>query len=274
VAVNLRRRWTLVLAVGLTLVSQPSASAHAAEPSIKLWRLDCGTIEEGDPLPSPWFQRPVPVPCFLVQHGTSYLLWDAGLSARALGNQHPRLKLNRTISDQLRQIGVRSEQVGFVGISHNHGDHTGQAMQFPQAKLLIGVGDFEALKSATPPPGTAPTHIQAWVDGKAPVEALREDKDVFGDGSVMVLMTPGHTPGHSSLLVKLKSGAVILSGDLWWTHTDALRARVPDFNTSRAETLASRDRISRMADKLDATIILQHELRDVELLPVFPKAAE
>jgi glyoxylase-like metal-dependent hydrolase (beta-lactamase superfamily II) len=262
----------MLLAAAVAVTS--TASAQKAEPKVKLWRLDCGTINDGEPVPSPWSKRPVPVPCFVVQHGASYLLWDAGLSARALGNQHPTLKLNRTVSDQLKQIGIRPEQIGFVGISHYHGDHTGQALQFPKAKLLIGARDFEALKSATPPPGSAPTHIKAWLDGTSPAEPLTEDKDVFGDGKVTVLMTPGHTPGHTSLMVKLASGTVILGGDLWFTHADALRERMPEFNTSRAETLASRDRISRLADKHDATIILQHEPGDVDLLPAFPNSAE
>ncbi len=67
---------------------------------------------------------------------------------------------------------------------------------------------------------------------------------------------------------------MILAGDLWFSHSDALRGSIPDFNTSRAETLASRDRIARLAEKLDAVIILQHEPADVAKLPTFPKAAE
>jgi glyoxylase-like metal-dependent hydrolase (beta-lactamase superfamily II) len=201
-------------------------------------------------------------------------LWDAGLSRRALGNAHPTYKLDRTITDQLKDIGVRPEQIAFVGISHYHGDHTGQAAQFPQARLLIGAPDYAALTAASPPSGSAPTHIQPWIDGKAPVEALREDRDVFGDGRVTILMTPGHTPGHSVLLVKLATGPVILAGDLWFSHADALRGTMPDFNTSRAETIASRERIARLAETLDAVVIVQHEPADVAKLPPFPRAAE
>jgi N-acyl homoserine lactone hydrolase len=67
---------------------------------------------------------------------------------------------------------------------------------------------------------------------------------------------------------------VILAGDLWFSHSDALRGTMPDFNTSRAETLASREHIARMAEKLDATIILQHEPADIPKLPAFPQSAE
>jgi N-acyl homoserine lactone hydrolase len=250
------------------------AQAPAKSAPLKLWRLDCGRLDENGGRAWDWQRVATPVPCYLVANGSRYLLWDAGISRRALGNVHPVAKLDRTISDQLAQIGVRPEQIEFIGISHYHGDHTGQATQFPKAKLLIGANDLAVLKSATPPGGAAPPHVQPWLDGKAPVQALQEDHDVFGDGRVTVLMTPGHTPGHSALLVKLAAGPIILAGDLWFSHSDALRGTMPDFNTSRAETLASRDRIARMAEKLDAAIILQHEPADIAKLPAFPKAAE
>lgn len=263
-------------ALSLVLIAGSGvAQSVPPKPQLKLWRLDCGRIlNEENAGHSPWQENTMPLPCYLVRNGDRYLLWDAGLSRRALGNAHPTLKLDRTITDQLAQIGVKPEQVAFVGISHYHGDHTGQATQFPQATLLIGAGDLEALKRATPPGGAAPTHIAPWLNGTAKVEALVEDRDVFGDGRVTVLMTPGHTPGHSSLLVKLDRGNVILSGDLWATHEDVLRGTMPEFNTSRAETLASRDRIARLAEKLDATVVIQHEKADIGKLPVFPAAAE
>ena len=267
-AAGLGALWLLLAAF-----QAPPAKAPAAPAEMALWRLDCGRIVEDMAQPSPWRREPLPVPCFLVRHGSRYLLWDAGTSARALGNAHPTIKLDRTISDQLAEIGVRPEQVEFVAISHYHGDHTGQASQFPKARLLIGAGDLAAMKSASPPAGVAPTHLAPWIEGGAPVDALVEDKDVFGDGRAVVLMTPGHTPGHSSLLVKLQGGNVLLSGDLWATHSDVIRGHMPEFNTSRAETLASRDRFSRLADKHDATVILQHEIADLAKLPVFPKAA-
>jgi glyoxylase-like metal-dependent hydrolase (beta-lactamase superfamily II) len=264
----------LAIAAALLLTcGDHSLAASTPEPKLKLWRLDCGRLEENGDRPWAWQRVPTPTPCYLIAHGSRYLLWDAGVSKRALDNAHPTVKLDRTISDQLAQIAVKPDEIEFIGISHYHGDHTGQATQFAKAKLLIGSGDFFALKTSPPPGGAAPSHLQPWLDGSAQVEALREDRDVFGDGSVIILMTPGHTPGHSALLVKLATGPVILAGDLWFSHSDALRGSMPDFNTSRAETIASRDRISRLAEKLDAVIILQHAPSDVAKLPQFPRPA-
>ena len=255
------------------LAQTPAAPPPTGAP-LKLWRLDCGRLDENKQRPWAWQKVPTPTPCFLIGNGNRYLLWDAGLSKRAIGANHPVAKLERTITEQLAQIGIKPEQIEFIGISHYHGDHTGQATQFPKAKLLIGAEDLAALKSKTPPGGAAPPHIQPWLDGSSPVEPLAEDRDVFGDERVTILMTRGHTPGHSSLLVKLATGPVILSGDLWFSHSDALRAAMPDFNTGRAETIASRDRIARLAEKLDAVIILQHEPADVSKLPTFPQSAQ
>jgi glyoxylase-like metal-dependent hydrolase (beta-lactamase superfamily II) len=244
----------------------------AAAP-IALWRLDCGSMIEPDAGPSPWRRGPLPVSCYLIRNGDRYLLWDAGLSARLIGNPQPTMRLERTIPDQLRQLGLSADRITFLGISHYHGDHTGQASAFPGARLLIGAADLTAMRSAQPPTGVAPSHLRPWIEGGAPVTALIEDHDVFGDGRVTVLMTPGHTPGHSALLVKLAGGTVMLTGDLWLSHAEALKDDMPDFNTSRAETIASRQRFGRIAWRNDATIVIQHERADVDLLPAFPQAA-
>ena len=263
---------TIAAALSAAFTTTAGAQPKAAAP-IALWKLDCGRLEENADKPWAWQRAPTPVPCFLIRHGSRYMLWDAGISRRGLNNAHPVAKLDRTLTDQLAEIGVKPDQVEFVGISHFHGDHTGQATQFPKARLLIGAGDLAVLRQTPPPQGAAPPHIQPWLDGTAPVEALVEDHDVFGDERVMILRTPGHTPGHSALLVKLATGPVILAGDLWFAHSDSITGRMPDFNSSRAETLASRDRIGRMADKLGAVVIIQHEAADLAKLPAFPTPA-
>ena len=97
--------------------------------------------------------------------------------------------------------------------------------------------------------------------------------DVFGDGSVIALNLPGHTPGHMALLVKLASGNVMLSGDLYHAAIARQLKGIPPFNASRAETLASFDRFERLARSYRAKIIIQHEPTDIAKLPAFPKEA-
>ena len=88
-----------------------------------------------------------------------------------------------------------------------------------------------------------------------------------------MLNLPGHTPGHRGLLVRLASGPVLLSGDLYHFTEQVERRGVPPFNTSRAETLASMDRFGRLGRNLGARIIIQHEPADIAKLPAFPEAA-
>jgi glyoxylase-like metal-dependent hydrolase (beta-lactamase superfamily II) len=170
----------------------------------------------------------------------------------------------------LARLKLTPANVNYVGISHYHDDHTGQAKDFPGARLLVGTGDWEAIK--TRPEMAA--RFKPWTEGGAKVDPIGGDKDVFGDGSVVVLGMPGHTPGHKTLLVRLKSGPVLLTGDLYHATEQVKNRGVPSFNTNRADTLASMDRFDRIAANLNAKVIIQHEPADIAKLPAFPMAAE
>jgi glyoxylase-like metal-dependent hydrolase (beta-lactamase superfamily II) len=271
----LQRLITTALAAG-TLIGG-SALAQSA-PEVTLTRFaDCGTpqapIEVNQRFSDTWAHPGLKVlftySCYLVKHGDEYLLWDTGQPMTA-GAVAPKT----TLPDQLAKLNLKPEQIKYVGISHYHGDHTGQVASFPGATLLIGKGDWDTLTGPANPAAN-PAPFARWISGGGKFEALPGDKDVFGDGSVVILNTPGHTPGHRSLLVKLAGmGPVLISGDLAHFHENYEGNGVPSFNTSRAETLASLDRFKKIAAGLKATPILQHDARDVNKLPAFPNAAK
>jgi glyoxylase-like metal-dependent hydrolase (beta-lactamase superfamily II) len=97
---------------------------------------------------------------------------------------------------------------------------------------------------------------------------------VFNDRTVVMLATPGHTPGHHSLMVNLRQqGTVLITGDLAHFHENYDSDGVPPFNTSRAETLASLARLKKIAANTRATVIIQHDARDIGRLPAYPAAA-
>lgn len=97
---------------------------------------------------------------------------------------------------------------------------------------------------------------------------------MFGDGSVVILATPGHTPGSTALLVRLpKTGPVLLSGDVVHLEAQWPLSAVPTWNTQRADSLASMNRLQKLASNLDATIIVQHDPADIPKLAAFPKAS-
>lgn len=271
----------------LALAATGSAAAAQASPPTaagpELWRLDCGEIQVtnlnvfSDAYLYEGQQKRLVASCYLIKHGDRYLLWDTGLSGDLIGQpreQGPfRQSLRERIVPQLGRINVRPEQINFVGISHYHFDHSGQAADFPGATLLIGAGDWDVVRSGQGPEGLS-TPFRRWIDGGGTVEPVAGDRDVFGDGSVVMLNLPGHTPGHHALLVRLRGRApVILSGDQFHFTEQVANNGVPAFNTNRADTLASSARLLAIARSLNAELIIQHEANDVGKLPAFPASA-
>lgn len=269
-------RWCSAIAASVML----PIAATAAEPEITLTRLDCGRAIEPWPLNSfddtggaRELSRALVGSCYLIRHGDRAMIWDTGIDPALSGDPDAGFVLDRTLVDQLAELDLAPAQIEFVGISHYHYDHVGQARFFPQATLLIGAQDWDAIRGGTAPE-LDPAGFAPWTRDAGKVEPLAADKDVFGDGSVRILATPGHSPGHRSLLVRLAElGPVLLTGDLAHFTENYEREGVPTFNTDRADTLASFDRFKKMAENLGATVIIQHEPADVAKLPDFPEAA-
>ena len=244
-----------------------------------LTRLDCGspTIKDFDAFFSdrpglyPKGPREITDSCYLIKHGDQLLLWDTGLTAKVKGKTEDMgpivMKLDHTVPEQLAQLKLKPSDIDIVGISHMHADHTGQVGDFPQAKLIIGKGDFEQTAGKDDPFGP-------WRGQGKPVTLVTTDTDIFGDGSVIALHLPGHTPDHLALLVNLAGGAVLLSGDMYHSREAREKRGVPPFNTSREQTLKSMDKFEKVAAEKNARVIIQHEPRDIELLPQFPQAAQ
>ena len=272
-------RATILFAVGLcanVLIGPPAMAQAPAE--VTLTRIECGTgatpTDVGQRFTDTFAYKDLKLTftfsCYLIKHGDEYLVWDTGFAPGTNPNA-PKVG----IVDRLKELKVTPEQVKYVGISHFHGDHTGQLAPFTNATLLIGKGDWDGITANPPMQGANAVAYEPWTKLGGKREVLTLDKDVFGDGSVVVLRTPGHTPGHSSLLVRLKEkGAVILTGDAVHFHENYESNGVPGFNFDRAQTLASLDRIKKLAANLKATVIIQHDMRDIGKLPAFPAAAK
>lgn len=273
----------LSMAVGAS--AQTPAPTVAAPPAkVSLTRLDCGSMTKPRDLgafsdtrayPFPKFSKLLVASCYLIRHNDDLMVWDAGYPLAVAQGPDPAIKFSASLEAQLKQLGVDPAKVGRVGISHYHADHIGQAAIFTNATMLIGQGDWDALTSKPPMPGATPALVERWISGGGKVEPVARDREIFGDGTVTIIDTPGHTPGHKALLVKLpKTGHVLLSGDLAHFSENYASNGVPTFNHDRANTLASLDRFKKLAANLKAKVIIQHEPADVAKLPVFPAAAE
>jgi glyoxylase-like metal-dependent hydrolase (beta-lactamase superfamily II) len=270
-------RTLAILAAGVGLFASLAAHAQTA-PELSLARFDCGTPQAptavnqrfSDTFAYGDLKLQFVFSCYLIKHGDDYMLWDTG-HAMTAPNVAPKVSL----VDLLAKIDIKPEQIKYVGISHYHADHTGQIASFPKATLLIGSKEWEAISSPKPAEGVNFKPFESWIKGESKVEPVPTDKDVFGDGTVIMLRTPGHTAGHSSLLVKLpQMGPVILSGDAVHFRENYDSNGVPWFNYDRAQTVASIERLKKIASNLKATVIIQHDARDIEKLPVFPAFAK
>jgi glyoxylase-like metal-dependent hydrolase (beta-lactamase superfamily II) len=263
----MKRMLTMLAAGALAGLAMPAQAAD-----LLLTRLDCGTPQAptavnqrfSDTYAYGDLKLQLVYSCYIVKHDGDYLLWDTG-HAMTTPNFAPKV----SIVDQLAKLNIKPDQVKYVGISHYHADHTGQVASFPKATLLIGAREWDAITAPKPAEGVNYKPFENWAKGEGKVEPLVLDKDVFGDGSVIVLRTPGHTPGHQSLLVKLP-----LSGDAAHFHENYDSDGVPAFNYDRAQTVASLERLKKLVATQKAKLIIQHDARDIGMLPAFPDGAK
>ncbi|MEQ8234462.1 MAG: N-acyl homoserine lactonase family protein [Gammaproteobacteria bacterium] len=180
----------------------------------------------------------IPVPSYLVRHPRGTLLFDSGLSLRtqregaaALGPElAPYFQVHfspgEEISARLAACEVDAGRVDFLVSSHLHFDHCGGHELIPNARHVVQKREWEA---ATVPELRAANHFDPrdYDHGHARLE-IDGEHDVFGDGSVRCIPTPGHTPGHQSLLVETAGGRMVLCGDACYLRRTIEEMRLPD----------------------------------------------
>ncbi|AND90267.1 N-acyl homoserine lactone hydrolase [Bradyrhizobium diazoefficiens] len=251
-------------AAALALFSH-AAMAQSEKPGVeRLYVLNCGEGTAGDisrwtPGLNEGKSMDFVDSCYLVKHAKGWFLWDTGIadSVAAMPNglvpADPKAvtwRRPKTLAAQLEQLGVKPDDVKAMAVSHTHPDHSGNVELFPQAVLYVQKAEYD-WPGANNEPRFKPSH---------PVEQLAGDKDVFGDGSVTILSTPGHTPGHQSLLVKLpKTGAVILSGDAVHFRDNWDNRRVPSMNVNKDQSAASMQKIADTLSREKAQLWINHD---------------
>lgn len=242
--------------------------------------LDCGTLEvsDFDAFSSAGdyagTEGTLTNTCYLVNHPKGRLLWDLGLptSLRLSGPVTQDIftvSLTSTLAEQLAKLNLPPSAIEYVSISHAHFDHVGQADQMTASTWLVHQVERDMM---IPPDGTPPQVPPDLAGLYAPFHAMKSETftgemDVFGDGSVVIFETPGHTPGHTSLQLNLpETGPVLLTGDLYHRVQSRNFARVPRFNYDEAMTRASMEAFEARARELGAKVIIQHERSDIEPL--------
>jgi len=259
-------RIRFAFAVAALALSGQAALAQSEKSGVeKLYVLNCGEGTAGDisrwtPGLNEGKSMDFVDSCYLIKHSSKgWFLWDTGIAdaVAAMPNglvpADPKAvtwRRPKTLAAQLEQLGLKPDDVKAMAVSHTHPDHTGNVELFPQATLYVQKAEYD-WPGANNEPRFKPSH---------PVELLAGDKDVFGDGSVTILSTPGHTPGHQSLLVKLpKTGAVVLSSDAVHFKDNWDNRRVPSMNANKDQSAASMQKIADTLTKEKAQLWINHD---------------
>jgi N-acyl homoserine lactone hydrolase len=285
---------SILVASALAIGSTRSATADSRLPdpatagfAEKLYQVDCGHSLANDEsvwTPGQNVGRSVEFSstCWLIKRGSEWVLWDTGVPQSALNDPKgwstlPKLivyRLDKTISGQLAEIGLKPNDITYVAVSHTHGDHIGNVSLFPNSTVLIQRVEYAWISS---PDGSNDTVNQLkalarqLLGSPKQLRLLDGDTDVFGDGSVTLISTPGHTPGHQSLLVHLKNaGFVILSGDVAHSEENFAKDIVPSLNTDKAASIASMDRVKRMIATYQAKLFINHDKAQSDVLKLLP----
>jgi glyoxylase-like metal-dependent hydrolase (beta-lactamase superfamily II) len=206
----------------------------------------------------------LPVPWFLVRHPGGALVWDTGMS-RTRTDLGDWATAGPSLINQLAALGMAPGDIRYVSLSHGHWDHSGNAGLFAGATWIVNPAE-RAVMFDDESRATAAMDDYGALE-RAETHLISGDHDVFGDGSVVIAQAPGHTVGHTVLLLRLPvTGPVVLSGDLWHIVESRTHRRVPTFNIDKAQTLASMDRVEALVASTRARVIVQHDPADYAAL--------
>ena len=278
----------LVAIVLLAPAGAPAAAARRPQPptSPRLYVFDCGRLEGGDTSrfrlkPEEMATTDMSVACYLVVHPKGTLMWDAGAVPDSeitditpdksgsptryrivLPNKAERFVTTRTsLKTQLAAAGYAPGDIDYLALSHYHYDHTANANEFAASTWLVRPVERDAMLASTPPDLLQPATYSSLRNSKT-IPITTSDYDVFGDGTVVLKWTPGHSPGHQVLFLKLaKTGPLVVSGDLYHYPEERTLNRIPTFEADQQQTAASRAALDAFMKKAGARLWIQHDFK-------------
>jgi len=233
--------------LGITAGAAARAMTQSAALGLRLYVLDCGTVIFNNPETYNLTRQEVKntnfsVPCYLIVHPRGRLMFDTGLGDSIFGRPFNETTIGaqpnfpstsyfvlvtKTLKSQMDAVGYPMDKIEYLALSHPHGDHVGNANAFSGATWLVHQGDYDMMFGPNVSSQSANPLYAALKNRKHRI--IEGDHDVFGDGMVVLKYTPGHTPGHQSLYVKLpRSGGIVLSGDLYHYPEERTLNRMPE----------------------------------------------
>ncbi len=241
---------------------------------MRLVALRCGAeiadLAVYDPLdPAVGTKVEIPYFAYVIEHPGGWVLFDTGahpaLATDPVGRLGPaaaafdvRIRPEDDLVSRLRAIGIDPSDISHVVQSHLHYDHAGGIEFFPQAAFLVQRRELQFAHW----PAVYQRDLYVRADFSHPVRwvELTGKRDIFGDGRLVVFPTPGHTPGHQSLLVQLEDEAVILGGDMAYSSVKMQQRRIPGVVWCPDRLVKSWERVEALQARHGARLILTHEL--------------
>lgn len=278
----LRPLLVAVAAAALFAASPLAQSKPAPVKSPRIYVFDNGALSGLDPKQYFGFERSelkavdFTAQSYLIVHPKGTLMWDAGVIADSQFKGPEPVKegistATKPLLPQLAAAGYQPSDVTYFAMSHYHSDHTANANAFAASTWIVQKAERDAMFSGTPTPIMAPATFSALKDAKTEV-LENEDYDVFGDGSVVVMSTPGHTPGHQVLFVKTaRRGPIVLAGDLYHYPEERSTGKTPSFEFNAAQSKVSRNRIEIFLKQTGAQLWIEHDIATHANLPKAPR---
>jgi glyoxylase-like metal-dependent hydrolase (beta-lactamase superfamily II) len=265
----MRAMSVLALLIGVTLASL-CAAKPASVTRLRLYIMDCGTIMPMDPALYSLKAEEIKgdtgfvTPCYLIVHPKGTLIWDVGeIPDKDIPDDgtvvaQSVFRASRRLSTQLHALGYEPQDITYLAMSHYHADHTANANMFAKSTWIVQQADYDMMFSTADISIRAPATYQDLKTSKR-ITLNNEDHDVFGDGTVIVMTAPGHTPGHQMLFLRLaKFGPLLLAGDLYHLPEERSLDRVPTFDFNADMTRATRKRVEDFLKANHATMWIQH----------------
>lgn len=216
----------------------------------------------------------IPVPWFLIKHPQGNVVIDGGNAIEAAIDKRghwgavvdaydPIMQVSENCVDQLKLVDVSPQSIRFVAQSHLHLDHTGAIGRFPKATHIVQRAEYDyAFK---PHWFAAGAYIRADFDRpglnwKFLGGEYTDNYDLFGDGTVRMIFTPGHSPGHQSFLITLpKSGPILLTIDAAYTMDHWHNKALPGLVTSSTQAADSVAKLRKLASDTGAMVVTGHD---------------
>ncbi|HUO67185.1 MAG TPA: N-acyl homoserine lactonase family protein [Gammaproteobacteria bacterium] len=214
---------------------------------------------------------------YLIVHPRGTLMFDSGeIADSKFKDGQPVtegvMSASKPLLPQLAAAGYRPADINYFALSHYHGDHTGNANEFAGATWIVQKAERDFMFGPIPQ-GTIIT-VDSFIKLKdAKTKVLNnENYDVFGDGTVVLMSAPGHTPGHQVLAVKLAHrGLVVLAGDLYHYPEERTTGRTPSFEFNAEQSKASRAKIEQFVKDNHGELWIEHDIATHAALPRSPK---